>query len=243
MNSIYVILDPRKKGKYSYENMNISFIYEPIYVGRGKGNCSGRKHSHLKGDLRDKNKKKGLNKLKIRKVESIYKLNLVPIFLVIYSNLSLKETCDLEKEMISAIGKINDKNGPLTNITDGGESGQYGRKWTKEMKERHSKLFKQLPHYLRGKKMSQEMKDKLSESHKGHKASKETRQKLSDIRKGKKIPKARKKYSIISPEGEKIIFEGLVDFCNKNNLNQGDMGKLKNKKIRQSKGWTKLELI
>ena len=152
MNSIYVILDPRKRGKYSFKNMDISFIYEPIYVGRGKGNCSDRKHSHLKGDLRDKHKKKGLNQLKIRKVESIYKSGLVPFFIVIKENLIFKESCDLEKEIISTIGKINDKNGPLTNISDGGESGSYGNKWAKEMKERHSKLFIERPHYLRGKK-------------------------------------------------------------------------------------------
>ena len=40
----YIYLDPRKRGQYSYDGMNFSLLYEPIYVGKGKGK---RKYEHL----------------------------------------------------------------------------------------------------------------------------------------------------------------------------------------------------
>jgi len=32
----YIYLDPRKPGKYNYNHM--CYLYEPIYVGKGKNN-------------------------------------------------------------------------------------------------------------------------------------------------------------------------------------------------------------
>ena len=34
----YVYLDPRKPGRYIYDDINVSFLYEPYYVGKGKIN-------------------------------------------------------------------------------------------------------------------------------------------------------------------------------------------------------------
>ena len=39
----YIYLDPRKKGQYSYD-INMSFLYEPFYVGKG---CGYRMNNHL----------------------------------------------------------------------------------------------------------------------------------------------------------------------------------------------------
>ena len=35
---LYVLLDPEKKGKFLYENLNVCFLYEPFYIGKGKNN-------------------------------------------------------------------------------------------------------------------------------------------------------------------------------------------------------------
>ena len=36
MHYVYAYLDPRKPGKYSYKGLNVSFLYEPFYIGKGK---------------------------------------------------------------------------------------------------------------------------------------------------------------------------------------------------------------
>ena len=46
----YVYLDPRKPGKYTYSTM--SFLFEPIYVGKGTKN---RYKQHLRASELKKN--------------------------------------------------------------------------------------------------------------------------------------------------------------------------------------------
>jgi len=33
---VYVLLDPRKIGKFCYEGLSMSFLYEPFYIGKGQ---------------------------------------------------------------------------------------------------------------------------------------------------------------------------------------------------------------
>ena len=54
---VYVYLDPRKSGKFSYKT--VSFLYEPIYIGKGKDR---RYLIHLKL-LKNKQKSHFKNKL------------------------------------------------------------------------------------------------------------------------------------------------------------------------------------
>ena len=42
---VYIYLDPRKPGKYYYPNMDVCFLFEPFYVGKGKNK---QMYSHLK---------------------------------------------------------------------------------------------------------------------------------------------------------------------------------------------------
>ena len=35
---VYCYMDPRKPGKYTYDGLDICFLYEPFYIGSGKNN-------------------------------------------------------------------------------------------------------------------------------------------------------------------------------------------------------------
>jgi len=122
MNNFYVYayLDPRKIGKYTYGEL--SFDYEPFYIGKGtKNRCySG---------IRDK-----IKSLKTCKIRSLIDSGNFPIVTKIYENISNEEACSLEIESIKKIGRIDLKLGPLTNLTDGGTGGT-GLKHTPEWKK------------------------------------------------------------------------------------------------------------
>lgn len=119
---VYVYCDPRKVGSFSFGNYH--FTNEPFYVGKGKGN---RAFQHLK--CKEHNKKS----YKIRKILKLG-FNLQPIVLI--QNLSDKEACQKEIELISLIGRNDTGRGPLLNSTDGGE-GLSGLIWT----DKHRKLI------------------------------------------------------------------------------------------------------
>lgn len=148
----YIYLDPRKKGRYSYQNLDISFLYEPIYVGKGCLNKSGtnRMYSHIKDSYRIFNKGNQLKFNKIRKI--IKETETPPITLKIKDELTEKQAHCLESKLITSIGRYDLKQGPLTNLTNGGEgsigwipsdevrknmsNSQKGRKHTIKTKEK-----------------------------------------------------------------------------------------------------------
>src|ERR1043166_3885988 len=102
---VYVLLDPRKQGNYSYGNYR--FDYEPFYVGRGTG-YRYRKHFTQSG-LND-------DTFRCRVIKKLFSENLEPILIKIHEDISYEESGQLEKELISIIGRRNRKTGPLTNI-------------------------------------------------------------------------------------------------------------------------------
>jgi hypothetical protein len=116
---IYIYLDPRKYGKCCYENF--SFLYKPIYVGKGKNN---RYKLNYKRNEFFKNK---INKIK--------KLGLEPIVFKLYENLNEEKSFEFEKNLIKEIGRLDLGTGPLLNMTDGGE-GISGYKHTEKNKNR-----------------------------------------------------------------------------------------------------------
>lgn len=126
---VYLLLDPRK-------------FYLPFYVGKGKGNrCS----HHLR-------KKYGSNTIKQRIVDKIYSVGLKPKIMIWKNNLTEQEAYDVEIELIKRFGKICNKSGILSNLTDGGEG-------------------------LSGHTFSEEHKRKIGEAHRGKIVSEETREK------------------------------------------------------------------
>lgn len=120
---VYVYLSNDRPGEFKYDD--ISFDFEPFYIGKGKGN---RYRNHLFKS----------NKTNLSKLERISELNKEPIIIKLYENLTHEEAVDKEKQLIKKIGRINLSTGPLTNQSDGGE-GFLNFKHTKEYKDSISK--------------------------------------------------------------------------------------------------------
>lgn len=169
---VYIYLDPTKSGFFVYGEYN--FEYEPFYVGKGyKERCNEHIwESRLK-----------IASFKTNKIKKILSLGLTPIILKVSENLFEVDAFELEKKLITVIGRRDLKNGPLTNLTDGGEgfSGLIKTEIHRE-KLRQSNL---------GKKMSKESREKISKSligkpgrNTGNKHSEETKKQISETKKG-----------------------------------------------------------
>jgi hypothetical protein len=223
---VYVYLDPRKFGEYKYGEY--TFSNEPIYVGKGK---NGRYKDHLQENQLNNND----NIIKQRKLKKILKEGLTPIIIFVKNNLSEVEALTLEKDVILKIGKIINKNGPLTNLTDGG-GGVSGRLITDEFKAEQSERMRnyystnpipdttrlKISQNLLSKNMrrSAEMKKKISKANKGRVYSDEYLLRMKEIRKGPKLSH-RKKYILTNPNNEVFEILGkeeLINFINDNDL-------------------------
>ena len=111
---VYVLLDSRKPGYWSYsvENHEVEFEYEPFYVGKG---CGSRLTTHVKETLSNPE----LKTRKHQKIRSILKTGtVVPKKVVL--NLNSEEALELETYFIESIGRV-ESGGPLVNLTSGGD--------------------------------------------------------------------------------------------------------------------------
>jgi hypothetical protein len=162
---IYVYLDPRKPGRFTYGDF-ITFFYEPYYVGKGNGD---RLYDHL---YHDKQAKK--NKYRYSKIQKIRKENNEPRDFIIKNINNISEKCSLcfEKFLICFIGRNDLYNGPLTNFTDGGD-GISGYKHKEETLIKLRKTLIGRKVWSSGIKFNDEHKKNISEGHKGIKQSKE----------------------------------------------------------------------
>lgn len=149
----YCFLDTRKPGNYTYNG--ITFDYEPIYVGKGKGNRPQR-HMMLY---------KNYNTRFYSKLQSIIDSGNEPQFIVLNNNLSEEESFLQEVYFIALIGR-KENGGPLTNLSDGGE-GQSGYKFSDEVKSKMSIDRSGEGNGMFGKKHSDETKMKISLSKQG----------------------------------------------------------------------------
>jgi len=106
---LYIYLDPRKPGIFTYENL-ITLFYEPIYVGKGTGN---RCYSHIKEALNQDSIP--YNAPKLYKIRNILKENQEPIVIKLTHG-SEEFILDEEIKYITTIGRMIYNEGPLTNI-------------------------------------------------------------------------------------------------------------------------------
>ncbi|MEO6303839.1 MAG: hypothetical protein ABIP51_11775 [Bacteroidia bacterium] len=112
---VYVYLDPRKPGKFTYDGLDVSFLFEPFYIGKG---FKKRYHSHLTTALKNK---KSFNNILTNKIKKILSENLNPFIEKIKIELDEKSSYKFEKEIIKIIGKKINNTGSLLNILDGGK--------------------------------------------------------------------------------------------------------------------------
>lgn len=158
---IYVYLDPRKPGKFEY--LDLCFLYEPFYIGKGKG----RRCYHHINEAKNKNSKIK-NRFNINKIKSILKNGYEPFIEKVYINISEEESYKKEINLIKEIGRKDLKSGPLTNLTFGGD-GTSGYVFTKEDKVKMSNAQMNGNHHLKLNGHSEDSKKKLSKSKLGDK--------------------------------------------------------------------------
>lgn len=109
---VYIFLDPRKPGKFEYDGLDICFLYEPFYVGKG---TRGRMNAHLS----PLNLKK--TDYKSNKLRKIISSGFNPIKYKLYENISNDTAIQIEIDIVSKIGRFDKNKGPLLNMTDAGE--------------------------------------------------------------------------------------------------------------------------
>jgi len=165
-NSLFKLREVQDYYVYGYFDKNEI----PFYIGMGKGR---RITAHLKESVRKKYRKKLFF---YNKLEKIIKTRENFSYRKIKTNLTINEAKIVERFLIKSIGRRDLKNGPLCNLTDGGE-GHSGYKRSEESK-------KAAGDRLRGKKLSKEHKEKISRAGRGRKVSEETRLKISKSQKG-----------------------------------------------------------
>jgi hypothetical protein len=107
---VYIYFDPRKKGKFTYEDL--IFEFEPFYVGKGS---NGRMYEHLCQTGRC---------YKVNKINSIRRNGLEPIIVKYKESMNEQDAYDLECQLVKKIGRRNLKEGPLANLKDGGKDGR-----------------------------------------------------------------------------------------------------------------------
>lgn len=207
---VYVYLDPRKKGEFSYGDYK--FEYEPIYIGKGVRN---RINQHLI------NVNKGKTSLFYNKLRKIIKDGFTPISIKLIENLTEYDSLIYEKDLINLIGRVDIETGSLCNMTEGGEVG-FTRTEESRKKLSESKKGEKNPMY--GKTTSEKQKESVKEAHKlgKIKLTDEGRIKIIENnkkRKGVKNSNVRNdviKYRLISPTGDEHILLGakeLQKFC------------------------------
>ena len=113
-------MDPRKPGRYYYDGINVCFLWEPFYIGCGKGT---RVNEHLSNYELNSEKRINHNRIKNKKFKDILSENLKPISSILFNNLKKDLSRKIEISLIDKIGRIIKKNGPLANISDGGDGG------------------------------------------------------------------------------------------------------------------------
>ncbi len=137
---VYVFLDPRKPGSYTWNGL--VFDCQPFYVGKGRGRRWKRHFTQ---------KELAKNNPKSNKIQSIRRTGLEPKTLKVASGVSEQKALDIDREMISKFGKVWDE-GVLVNQVDGG----VGTAGLQRSEETRKKISQSLQGVNVGRQMSKE---------------------------------------------------------------------------------------
>lgn len=155
---VYVYLDTRYKGNYKYGNYE--FEYRPFYIGKGK---EKRYLMHLRESYNLKRHNYKLNIIRAIRNQTCKN----PIILKIKENLSSNESIELEKKLIKLIGRHDLKDGPLVNLTDGGDgqlnlSPKVKKSIGQKVSENHSNPNSQFQKTMKSKEFSETMRKTMA---------------------------------------------------------------------------------
>lgn len=151
---VYIYLDPRFKGDFTYQDLLLS--HKPIYVGKGTLN---RHKDHWNVICNNKTLDNVEFSNKLRKLK---KLNLEPIILKLFEFNLESDAYNKEKELISIIGRKRFNKGPLLNVTEGGESNAI--QMIEVRRRDKMEINQKISNAKKGVALSEEHKDRLSEA-------------------------------------------------------------------------------
>lgn len=175
---------------------------QPFYFGKGKGS---RVYSHRKEAKRLWENPDSNNSNSIRNyiIHKLWNLNSDFKEEILFENLTEQKALELEIAMIAKYGRIDMGTGCLSNMTDGGENGNYSEEWklgiSKTQKERYSLMTEEERKirfgHNRGKQVHTEEYKlwlHINRSGKNHPSygknhTQETKDKISKIKTGKKL--------------------------------------------------------
>ena len=246
---VYVYLNPLKPGNFKYDD--IEFKFEPFYVGKGSSKWDRKKYhiAETKRYLKTKIFKPTQNRHKINTIIKIKETLLCdPIIVELYNTHDSDYACLKEIELIEQIGRVDLNTGPLSNLTEGGESvGSYwlGKKrpaFTAKHRNNISESHKGQVAWNKGIPASEEACEKNRITHTGKKYSEEINAKKALF--NTKHPRTIL-YKFITPDNISFIVLGnlgIDKICDDFKLNKNTIKAFKEKSTERPK-YSKWKII
>lgn len=158
---------------------------------------------------------------------------------ILKQNITWEQACLFEKELILKFGRKDLNTGSLVNLTSGGE-GFLNYTYTNDVKSKMSLLKKGKKSPRKGICLSEETKEKISNSKKGKPHSENHKQKISESNKGKKLSESHRqaliesnKNRIVSEETRKKMSESKLKMSIETKLKIGLATKNRRNNLKQ----------
>jgi len=145
---VYCYTNPTKPGRFTFPNTNLSFLYEPFYIGKG---ALDRMYNHVNESIKKKNKT-WKNKTILSILESGYNPKDFAFKLAV--QLTEEEAYSVEETLIATIGRLSTRKGPLLNIRTGGLGSSNKSYWKTTNKLTPIQEYECVSLYLNGESIS-----------------------------------------------------------------------------------------